>query len=1339
MKSEFNLDLCHSTIKLLSPLQIVLRHLNIEIMNKINLLWSIMFVLVSKLTFCQSVDPFENLNLSSITSGVFLPTTPGFEYIPNGLSYTETDFSFGNQVVFEIGNGRLDNGLFPQIEQIQEVSNALKDELAAVPIVVTDIRYHDFVSDAMESGLLGFENGQYVDLSEPEDDIFEEKRAVSCFHDREFYTDPVQRFIFPSCLQITNIQSETFLIQADFDDGQGWMPVLWDQLVEVVYPDASEDRYIKVKFLRDEELLKSGFHLRSGGGQAGSLELNPSPWPSINSTHPWRISAIHGDHLIQANAYTLTSPDGIFDKPFIFVEGIDFGDDISPKRNGTFGWYEFSSGQSVKYSFLALMPTLIEQLQEEGYDIVLLDFKQGADFIEWNSTILQHLLELVNEYKVGNAGNVVVGASMGGQVSRHALRTMELEGTKHCCRLWISMDSPHKGAYIPAGIQGLLVEMAGRSENAQESVNNLMKPAAQQMLRYNRFANSDLHDAWYNDIDELGYPEECRNIAIANGNISGVPLNYAPSSKIIDYSWSYFGNEIIGFDVFALPGNLIHEESNGTTNVISEVRIPPPGLCLDPACLAAELLGLTINPKIKKVNTTSLVIYDVAPGGKYNTTEQLVKSLNDYLDKYSFVPQINTDDYQKYHSFISTASALGLGDEYTMSNIGQVLIENPELIPFDAFYAPASANQIHTQVTAENIAFVMGNVLSGEGLLSEELNASSPNNGTYNLCVEENNILPAVTIHDGAKVYINGNFPSHFADGGDIVPEVGSSFYAKTAYCGSEVIVGENGMLILGDSNGNKGMLEIREGSSLTIDGSGILLVHAGSELRVKSGAYLNSNNGHLRVENGARIVIEEGAEFHLDGDEAIGLIGSDAILEIHGDVYIHDNSTLLITHPNVQSGKILIYGAGASFYGGAFAQIDLVGDSPTDKIIEVMPNGRFKCEEGFGSLTVQHGLVYIHPNAIFENRNHGVFDKVVFEAQGNDASFLTRFDTQITDCTFDNVAITAELLGGILEVDNSTFVGEDCKIAVTGQGYTIRNSTFEDCRGIVSNALTLSSTIDNCHFDFHNQGDNCAIKDNSDVSIFVTDCFIQRCGTGLFKIGGELYLGCTEIGHNSVRGLYLGQGCKAYLDESHDVGRNKLVQNRINIEMGGVELFEVVDGNNTIRNASLWNVYGLIQGECTNCDNVTLDVSGNNWSLTDYTPLNALPGEPDQDEIQLWIYNFDCMFQQPPELGCPVDFHDNSPILNTECGGHDEPNQAVKKSLDTGFYIAIYPNPSSTVFTILAGIGSDSWQVTDLSGRCVSKGNLLEGRCQISVSDWSKGIYYLSIEGFSHERLVVN
>jgi hypothetical protein len=1318
----------------------VLLHQKNDIMNKVILSWAVLFMLLSKVSYSQSPDLFEDLDLTSISNGILLAKSPGWVDVPDGSTFSELAYSVSRQVVFELGKARLDSSLLPQIELIDEVSRTLKDEHDAVPIIVTDMRCYDFVEDAIENGLIGFENGKYVDQSGPDEDIFAHKRLVSCFYDREFYTNPMQRFVFPSSLMISNIESDSFVIQADFGNGQGWLDVQWDEIIQIQYPNASEDRHIKIKFLRDNQLLKSGFHLRSGGGQTAIGELNPAPWPTTNSIHPWRISVIEGEHLIKAHAYTLTSPDGIFDKPFIFVEGVDFGTDISPKRNGTFGWYEFSSGQSEKYHFLSLTPELISQLQEANYDIILLDFLDGADYIQRNSAILQHLISLVNEHKVGNAGNVIVGASMGGQVSRHALKTMEVEGNKHCCRLWISMDSPHRGAYIPAGIQGLIEDMAQYSDEAASFIDgNLKRPAAQQLLKYNRFANSNLHQLWYDQLDELGFPQECRNIAISNGSLSATPLNYNPGAKIIEYSWSFLTNEIIGFDVFALPGSVIHEENEGTNFVVSEIRIPPPGMCLDPACIAAELFGLTINPKITKVDISNLQFYDNAPGGKYNTTEQMVRSLNLFLDNYSWVPNISSDEFEKYHCFVSTSSALAMNDEYTFANIGQALENNPSLTPFDDFYAPPFANQLHTQVTYDNIDYVMTNLLGGEGLLLDELNSASPNNGVYNYCLPVNNIMPSITIEDGGRIHVNGNLPSHFAEAGDEIPVFGSAFLVKTDYCQSHIVVENGGLLSLGDANGNKGKLEIREGSSLSIEEGGLLVIRSGSEIRVKSGAQLISIGGQLRIESGAKITIEEGADFHWYGDEPMGLLGQEAVLELHGNMHVHDNGVFSIIHPNVLSGKIVVYSEGATFYGGAGAQIKLEGDYATDKIVLVKPNARFKCEAGFGTLDIQNGQIVIQENGVFENRNHGVFENVNVLAESTNATFLTKSATNMSFCSFENVKLLSAMENGLLEIEESSFSGDECQVIVQGQGFSIRDCVFEDCKGLNSSALSLSSTLENCHFDFHGQGDQFAVKDNSDVSLFVTDCLMQRCGTGLAKTGGELFLSCCEITHCSKRGLFLGQDCRAYLNAENGAGDNKLVQNAINIELANPELLELNGGYNTIRNGTAWNVQGFIQGECNDCENVFFAASSNNWADANYTPLNGTPGAPNDNEMQVWIYNFSCLLQDPTEFGCPALFIDNSPVLNTECSGHDDPKQDAKKSLRTELGIAIYPNPSSSIFFVHAGLASQSWQVHDLAGRCILEGVLLDGQCQIAVSDWSKGIYYLSIEGFPHKRLVVN
>ena len=189
---------------------------------------------------------------------------------------------------------------------------------------------------------------------------------------------------------------------------------------------------------------------------------------------------------MKGNAYALMSTDGVFDKPFVFVEGIDFGTDHLPTRNGTFGWDAFSSGASTgQYAMLQLMPYWIDTLQQHGYDLVLIDFYDGARNIKENAALVEKVINLCNAHKNSNESIVVAGASMGGLISRYALRNMEIQNKQHCVRLYISLDAPHLGAYIPLSLQSTLHFMAPHSSEAHSFVyDKLKRPAAKQLLFY---------------------------------------------------------------------------------------------------------------------------------------------------------------------------------------------------------------------------------------------------------------------------------------------------------------------------------------------------------------------------------------------------------------------------------------------------------------------------------------------------------------------------------------------------------------------------------------------------------------------------------------------------------------------------------------------------------------------------------------------------------------------------------------------------------------------------------------------------------------------------------------
>lgn len=150
------------------------------------------------------------------------------------------------------------------------------------------------------------------------------------------------------------------------------------------------------------------------------------------------------------------------------------------------------------------------ELRDQGYDIIILDFPRnlettsittpfgiyqykynrptGADFIQRNAFVLVTLIEKINQTLVANGSTeklVVVGPSMGGLISRYALKWMENNSKNHNTRLWISFDAPHKGANIAIGDQFFLdffAEKAGNvgSRNARDTQIN--SAAAKQML-----------------------------------------------------------------------------------------------------------------------------------------------------------------------------------------------------------------------------------------------------------------------------------------------------------------------------------------------------------------------------------------------------------------------------------------------------------------------------------------------------------------------------------------------------------------------------------------------------------------------------------------------------------------------------------------------------------------------------------------------------------------------------------------------------------------------------------------------------------------------------------------
>ena len=149
--------------------------------------------------------------------------------------------------------------------------------------------------------------------------------------------------------------------------------------------------------------------------------------------------------------------DGVLDKPIFFVDGFDPGDDRTIPL--TYDLLNFgNSGENLG-----------DIVRDLGFDLIVLNFPTytsssdgttnidgGADFIQRNAYILVELLNTINAIKVGAEENVIIGPSMGGLISRYALRYMEQNTLDHETRLYLSFDSPHLGANVPIGLQYIL-------------------------------------------------------------------------------------------------------------------------------------------------------------------------------------------------------------------------------------------------------------------------------------------------------------------------------------------------------------------------------------------------------------------------------------------------------------------------------------------------------------------------------------------------------------------------------------------------------------------------------------------------------------------------------------------------------------------------------------------------------------------------------------------------------------------------------------------------------------------------------------------------------------------
>jgi hypothetical protein len=675
--------------------------------------------------------------------------------------------------------------------------------------------------------------------------------------------------------------------------------------------------------------------------------------------------------------HTLLNPNnttGHLVKPLIFVEGIDFdtktavcdpnniGGSVQNVHIGDFGWDNFVTGVfqdplSSSNQTFALLPNLISQMRNEGYDIVFCDFEDGADWIQKNSLALIAVIEEVNRDKrLNNSGvcfpNMVIGASMGGQVAKWALRTMEVQDKDHDSALYVSFDSPQRGANIPISVQSFLWFNSSFGDAPSRAAveprwNAINRPAAQQLLvhHFNKIEQTngcDLRQLFAAEMVSLGYPTKTRNIATSNGSGIGVGQGYGNSTLLADIQGR---TRFVGIPIEVLCAKL---SASGASTITDMCKITyedytisplPPSYTKDVTSVKMVVSrqgGQQIQVQITKkeqgfstfflhnyLNTSSLGSHtltfnhdirdwDNAPGGnRGDIVRSIIPGILSGLNKYEISAPMPIPNDINRQTFIPSISALDIqtGIDNVGLNIdaiiGDELFPNPSATPFSAVFF-ASANESHVQVTDP-----LGNFILAQMQLAQ-VTLQSPLSEPYNYGLIRT-IIPSVTVVSGGILGVNNNGRTAYVNRTTSEAPTQKPVFEAVAVssCDANIIVQNGGQIQLGAGWSNSGVLRIAKGTVVTLQAGSTLQLNNASQLTIDSAGRLIIDKDAI-INFGSltsRILVKKGGELIINGSPVI--TGSGHFYFEKDNVYTqNDNVVLEGTGKDIPLFKI---GSGAS------------------------------------------------------------------------------------------------------------------------------------------------------------------------------------------------------------------------------------------------------------------------------------------------------------------------------------------------------------------------------------------------------------------------------------------
>jgi hypothetical protein len=426
-----------------------------------------------------------------------------------------------NQLAWEgaylrLQNGALAGGIVPPLPTVLGATTPYRPD-GQLPVAIANFSYavpRPEIADRVRRAAA--EGRALEDAPESLDGQLVQRRAFfasGLLHDQWGLMLPAYRgrsveFVVSEDLHLTNPGAPLpDAVELDLGDDRGFVPVELGKPISATFPDDAPAAQLRVRCTYGSEVLTAAF----------TVALSDQP----PAPEPDEIWSLRGESGNTGTAYVYhAAGQASVTRPVIMVEG-------------------FPGGHPADYLYDTFdQQATATKLRAAGRDLVIVGLDQGADEIQRNADVLVACIR--EALRRTDEPLVVGGVSMGGLVSRFALAAMEARHELHNTGTFLTIDTPHAGAYTSLGAQWFVQTCRSFLPALEAEAELLDSPANQQFLMWwlhdGVAQTSPLRTAFIDELSRLGnYPQLPRRLAMSCGRGDGASSTPA-GTQILNWS-----------------------------------------------------------------------------------------------------------------------------------------------------------------------------------------------------------------------------------------------------------------------------------------------------------------------------------------------------------------------------------------------------------------------------------------------------------------------------------------------------------------------------------------------------------------------------------------------------------------------------------------------------------------------------------------------------------------------------------------------------------------------------------------------------------------------------------